>query len=495
MSFVLDQQDDQESNPQGKDQSQTDISLGGGGSGVATPGSGNVGGSAQGAQAKASKPSASGSWTNLQSYLDANADQGAQVGSQIAGTINQQGKSAQDSVDSAAKEFQSNVDANTVQADSDRVNQTLQQATGLKAGETMSDDDIAAFQKQANASYAGPTDFTASSGYGGAQHAISQAQDSIGETGSEAGRQVLLKNQYQNASTHGYNQGEQNLDQLLLENSQGGRAALEPLKDQWSGLSSILGNATTTENAAAQQAAATDQATAKAAQDALSGTNTKFQGGLNDALAAASQKNSAQYNQALSDLRAGKITHAEAQLLGITAGNPIYNVDATQYLKAGSAPTLYNYATADQYAQAAALAKLAGQGQSTFLPGDYAGQAGTAGPAYGFDASRFTNDINAAKSTYEQQSAALSSQLPELQRQLAIVNNVIATNPTAGSQTGTVGEFGSDTPSQTSYQIQQQQLQAQINQIQGQLATLNQTYTPSRALSWADIENAIGGGG
>lgn len=412
MSFALDDQPDSEidENQQGANgvaqaetsgSNQTDVSLGGGGSGVMSAGGGNVGGSNQSAQSQAAKPSSSGSWTNLQSYLDANSDQGGKMGSQIASSVSNQAQKSQDDVNQATSDFSGQVNANTVNSDSNAVNQAITDATSAKAGSQLNSDDVSNFGKQANASYNGPTDFTKDQYYGQSQQDIDQAQKSLSQTGSESGRKVLLQNQYNGASENGYNQGEQNLDQLLLENSGGGKAALEPLQSQWSGLGSLLSNATQAQNAAAQQAVTTDQATAKAAQDALAAASGKFQGDLNSGYSAAKTGASTAYSQALSDLKSGTLTADEAKVLGLSNGETLFNVDPTHYLTPGQSPTLYNYATADQYAQAAALAKLAGQNDSTFLPGEYASQAGTAPAAYGFNADQFKSDIGAAKAAFQ----------------------------------------------------------------------------------------------
>lgn len=495
MSFAADQEDDQpvsqidanqggvaQAAQAGSSEPDSTVSLGGGGA-VSSPGGGNVGGGAQAQAAQqASKPSTSGSWTNLQDYMAANADQGAAVGSQIASNVSGQAQSAEDSVNQAASGFQSQVDQNTVQSNADQVKRALGDATSLKAGQALNQDDLTGFQSQYNANYAGPSDFTKFDGYGQAQEASSKAQQALQETGSEAGRDVLLQDQYKNASQNGYTRGEQNLDQLLLETS--GRDALQPLQGQWSGLGSALSDATTRENAAAAGAASTDQATAAAARAALEGANTDFEGALNSQLQTANTNNAAAYQQALQDAKAGKLTPEEMQAFGLKAGDILMNTDLSNYLSQGSPETLYNAATADQYAEAQALAKLAGLSDSTFLPQEQAAQAGTAGSAYGFDSSRFNTDVGAANAHY---SEAVNS---------ANTSTAVQAAPMSGDWLASTGartpwENISDLKNELSYwQSQpagysQEEINARVAPLNSAIAAYQQildTYTPQRTL-------------
>lgn len=476
MSFALDQDDDQTDSQ--ADQTKSDdssVSLGGGGSGVATAGGNPV--ATQPGQA--GKPSSSGSWTNLQSYLDANSDQGAQVGSQIAGTVNQQAQTAQSDVNSAASDFQNNVNSSTINADPDAVNKAISDATSAKAGSTLDPNDVSGYQAQANATYNGPTDFTQEQGYGQAQQDLNTAQQSVAETGSEAGRDVLLGNQYKNSSANGYNQGEQNLDQLLLESSQGGKAALQPLANQWSGLSTALGNATTTENAAAQSAAATDAATQQAAQAALTGATTGFQTNLTNAATAAAASAPHDWSQLMTDLSDGNLTPSELAAVnaqGLNTGANTYDLfkDPTQYFTENSAPTMYQTATADQYAQAAALAQLAGQTDSTFLPSEQASQAGTANP-FTFQGNKFDQAQQTAARAYATALAPLTTAAQSIQGQIAQLQAFI-------------GSLGSSTSSDNAMLTQDSN--QRIAALQAQLVT-NQKAQQNLGLSMG-VNNTLG---
>ncbi len=459
MSFATDDTEDQaqggtglSSGPQQSQgqQNQNDVSLGGGGSATAGPTGGNVGGAGASQQPTAqqaqqeSQPSASGSWTNLQSYLNANSDQASQEGQQIAGTVSGQATTAQNDVNQTSSDFQNQVNASTVKQDqsgvakdiSDAENATanpVNQAGGgsgtgsapLTEAQQLAQDQ-ANFQAQSGATYNGPTDFTQDAGYGQAQGALNTAGNSLSELGSESGRDVLLNNQYANASQNGYNQGETNLDQLLLAGGQGNAAGFQNVQNQFSGLSNALNAATTQGNTEAAQGAATDAATAAAAQGALSTANTNFQSGLQTDLTNAQNTYASANSGIQADLASGKLSAQDLASLGVTAGTNTYGLTGAQLaadVTAGNNPTLYNTATADQYAQSAALAGLGGTGAANFLPGSDASQAGTSGSPYSFNKSAFDSAAALQKSSLEQQ--ILSSVTPNDLR-----TNVYGADPT-----------------------------------------------------------------
>lgn len=324
----------------------------GGGSGVVSGATGNAGGSAP--TAATPKPSSSGSWTNIDSYLNANADQGAKVGTDIAGTINNQGAQAQNDIQNLGVNFKSAVDQNTVNQDPNAVSGAINAATSATANQGLTQDQIAAFNAQANASYSGPTDATSFNGYNQTQQDLNTAQQSAGETQSESGRDVLLNNQYQNASVNGYNQGENNLDQLLLQDSAGGQAALKPLAGQWGGLTSALNNTVTSGNSAAQAAQATDAATAAAARGAVGNQENTFQTNIGNELASENADRTA----LISRINSGKLTDADLAALGV--GNSNWGVGLSNFAT-GTAPlTNANVTTQDQLAQYNALQQLTG---------------------------------------------------------------------------------------------------------------------------------------
>lgn len=415
---VLKPSDSQSSQQQSQSQ-QTPPSTSGGGAGVAAGGGGSGAGATGSPAPAAPKPSSSGSWTNLDSYLGANSDQATQLGQQIASNVNSAGTQAQTDINNLGTSFTNSVNQNVVNQNPDAVNKAITDASSLTAGQNLSSDDQQAYNQQANASYSGPTDVTAYNGYNQASQDVLGATQKAQETTSEAGRGTLLNDQFGNSSQYGYNQGENNLDQLLLQNSEGAQTALQPLAQQWSGLNGALNNTVATGAGQVQQAQTTDATTSTAAQNALNTENQSFENELTSGLSNLQATDTASYNKLMSDLQAGTVSNDEWASLGITPGsNYIYSGGAIPagtnqpsmqsqmptYLSQGNVnqDTIANYATADQYAQAQALAELAGQGTSSILSPSTIAQAGTAetAPAYNFNNAMYNSDNSTAQTEY-----------------------------------------------------------------------------------------------
>jgi hypothetical protein len=444
MAFVADdttQEDAAKAQQDRLSQTQT----GGGGSGGlfgATPQGGN---SAAGQNPAPTSNSSNTGFTNLQKYLDANGEQSAKMGSDVGGAVDTQATGAKQQASDLNNNFNSGVQANTVNADPDAVGRAITDATTMPAPSPASGNgatapasswgaDMEAFGKQAGAKYNGPTDFTTQGGYGGAASAASNADTAVKQLGSDAGRGVLLNNQYANASKNGYTTGENTLDASLLAASPSAQSALQGVRDKWNGSSLVnaLNGYSTAGNAAAHSADLTDQATAAAAAKALgtwdgtpangtaaaipaSGALGTFNQALQDKYTAA-QKSYTDANAGIkADIAAGKLTPADLTAMGATAGTQTYGLSPLDYVHAGTSPTLANTATPEQYAQAQALGQLAGYLPSIAgAPGgagaaglnplnpSYASQAGTAGPAYTFDNKQFGSDVAGRQSTYNQ---------------------------------------------------------------------------------------------
>lgn len=367
-------------------------------------------------QATPAQQNANSGWTNLNQYLNANQDQATQMGQQIASTVNQSGNQAQSDINNLGTNFQNSVNQNTVQSNPNAVNQAVTDAENLGAGGTLSSADQSAYNSQANASYSGPNDVTSYSGYNQALGDVNNAEQEAQETGTEAGRGSLLNQQYQNSSQYGYNQGENNLDQLLLQNSTGAQAALQPLQSQWSGLNSALNNTVTTGDQEAASANATDQATAAAAQNILGNATSNFENNLNTGLTNLQTTDQGEYNQLMSDIQSGNLSSSDYQALGMNPQldhNYLPTNSLGTYVTQGAQPTLATYATPAQYAQAAALAELAGQQTSPFLTPSTISQAGTAEttPALSVNSKQLQGDEGTAQAEYNQ---AIADQLANI---------------------------------------------------------------------------------
>jgi hypothetical protein len=418
MAFVNDSDTQDPTSQEAQDERlrQSNLVTGGG---AAIFGNAPAGGGAPASGNPAPKANTGGNWTNLESYLNANKDQAADMGGKIAGSVDQRAQEAQNQVGNLSDSFNQQVQANTVAANPDAVSKAISSATGIKAGQNLSDDDLNTFKQQAGASYGGPSDFTQQAGYGQAAQAVSGAESKLAQTQSEAGRQQLLKDQFSNASPHGYTRGENTLDQALVEGSPEAQKALGGVEQRWAGIHRLLGNAADTGSSAVEQARATDLATAKAARDALGSYASSDGSGGQGALGQFSgdlykRANDAQSNyntkmQTLQSSGVSGLSQDDLKALGLMPGTHNFGVQLTpNYFQAGMTPTLANTASADDYARQAALAKLAevipgggasvGQQVLNQANVDQAGQAaGVGNNPLATVSPTYLSDVNAAR--------------------------------------------------------------------------------------------------
>ena len=351
--------------------------LSGGGSGILTGGTG--------APADSQKPSSSGSFTNLQSYLDANTDQAAKEGSDISSKLSGEAKGATDQLSADQSNFSNQVSQGGVTPDQNIVDQAVSNPTAVANDPNQ----YSQFQNQYNAQYTGPKDLSSQSDFQDTTSKFNKASQDLTSTQTESGRQGLLNQVYGRPD---YNQGEQNLDQLLLENNKSSQDALSGTYNQWRGISDQLGTAQTGAQSLATQRAADTQTAQQYAQTQLGQANTTFQGNLTSGLASAQKAQGDSYQKIKQDIGSNSLTPDEYTKLGLSTGQAVYNVDPTKYVSQANPLTLYNYANPQQYAQAAALAKLSGQ-TNNFLPEQDASQAGTNTNPYNFDSAGFQKGV------------------------------------------------------------------------------------------------------
>jgi hypothetical protein len=216
-------------------------------------------------EASANTPKASGSFTNLQTYLDANNEQAAEMGQKIVNDVENSASSAKNSVDNL------NNSVSTVNSlDNDYLNTNFY-------------DDPAQANKQnyldLKKGYTGPTDISKVAGYNDTIDAWNKASDSLKNSSTEAGRQQLLKNTYNNP---GYSAGQNLLDQTLVQNNAASKNAFENVQSKWSGLNSLLDTTTTNVGNRIKNNVQTDSKNKSLIQEAEQSAQDKFQAGIND---------------------------------------------------------------------------------------------------------------------------------------------------------------------------------------------------------------------
>ena len=167
------------------------------------------------------KGTSSGSFTNLQSYLDANRPQ--QFGSQVAGKVGEKVDQSVASQQEADTGFRGNVDAATVRGNRDYLEAIRNDPTQLVSDEEKKQE----VTKIRDARYEGPNAFADSADlYNKTNQATQGAYQDSEASKTEEGRQALLDNYYgSGAGRYDYTKGQKSLDNMLVQNDPTSREA------------------------------------------------------------------------------------------------------------------------------------------------------------------------------------------------------------------------------------------------------------------------------
>lgn len=394
-------------------------------------------------------------FTNIQRVLGAN--QGNKLGVTVGSGITGQATQASQALGQAQQQFGTASQAGRVQYGQNE-QQKLQQI--LANPENASQEDIDFATKYRTGQYGGPTGLANTTSL---QQQAAQAQ-ALGQlAGSEGGRAGLLQRFVGGA---GYGGGQQKLDQLLLGRT--GGSALAQARQQTLGLT---GKEQTAEQAAGQQAQQYGSEAAGTRNEVtgkIGEAETGLEQGLAGRLSSTQAQRTADYNTMLQAIQSGKLTPEQAQQFGmgvttasgpfgglITSGTNRYGVDLSKFITQGQQATTANVATAQDYARAAALAKLGGT-TNTFLPEANATQAGTLGSAYTINAPAAQQAIAANQQAYQNQISPLNARIQAAQQLQA------AQQANTNKNTKITGAAEVDIP--------------QIAALQAQLASISKQY-------------------
>lgn len=350
------------------------------------------------------KPTSSGRFQNLNSYLKANQGFNQQNGG-LAGQINQnltsKSNDLQQNFAQAKQDYQTSLNNARQRYDSQFVDNSLQDPTKL------SQDDQNKFTQMRDATYNGPTQLDPN-----LQTQVQDFSNLASGTGTEQGRFNLLQQLYNKPS---YTTGQQTLDNLFLQANPTQLANLQNSQITSNQLSSNLGQAQADAGGQAanaiEEANQTQQATRNALMNAVNGFDTQMGQNVQSALTGRDQA----YQNELGGLQNGLSSQDALKFglinnLGDKTSQPIYNLDPTKYLQESTfAPTNQSVASADDYAKINALNSLSG-GKLTDpnvskifdMYGDpsQAGSFAKQDP-YSFNNAQFSNDLNNAKGQYQ----------------------------------------------------------------------------------------------
>lgn len=322
---------------------------------------------------------------SIQDYLGANQSQGNQLGQQFQTGLSNAATSDTGAIDTAADNVTKQAQDATVNYDPNLVSKAAADPTSV-ANDPNS---LNSFLNQWNASYTGPANFEGTDDYTTANAAATDAQQKGTETADTGGRQQLLADNFGD-----YGQGNKNLDQGLLQNSDNFGQVLQT-GQQLSSIPDYLASKAADVDIAATNAADTTAATQQQTQAALANSASDLQTGINNEVTAAQtavQSNIAPLEADLSSGDASKLS-GDLDKLNVPAAQKASIIDYLTSLNKdfGTNPNLSNdytfnpatqitaanTATAADYAKAAAIQKLTGQDTSGILNQANAAQAGT----------------------------------------------------------------------------------------------------------------------
>lgn len=324
--------------------------------------------------APASSPSKSGSFTNLNQYLEANKDQAQGLGGKLEENVQKSANVGLQDLSKSQQEF--NTAQQAVSADPNKYNtanvlNTVQNAVYNPSGVQQSDIDAFNTVRSQNAAFqagtdTAPKDLTENATYQTAGNELGQAEQNAQLTGTESGRQTLLQQAFQRPN---YSQGQVALDQLLTQNTPENRQRLEDLRTNLLGQYGLANQQTqAVQNAAAgrQQAITDTQQAANNISNVLTGTapagDNSGQYGI---LTQYAQQLQSKPDQLMAEQAQAK-QQALDYLTNYYKSQPTYGIDpaslAAQLVGSASpgAATVQNSLSSDEIARLNVLNKLAG---------------------------------------------------------------------------------------------------------------------------------------
>lgn len=188
---------------------------GGGGGASSSPSYSRSGGGSSGG-------SAGGGFTNLSNYLYGGAQQGAELGANLAGQVEAAGTEATKNIDTFAGNAATQIKESTPTATKEAIDTYASS--------------INPTPPPAAVAYSGPSEASAFGGYGDAQKSVQNVQEKVGPKGlgSWEGTQSMLRGDKGPA----YTQGMSLYDTMFAKKS--GKASIEGAQQKWSGIGDYL---------------------------------------------------------------------------------------------------------------------------------------------------------------------------------------------------------------------------------------------------------------
>lgn len=335
------------------------------------------------------KQQTSGSWANLQNYLDANQDQAAGMGEKVASGISQDINTASQSFKGAQDEF-NKAPTTDLSKSKESVDQILSKPT------LANDQDVSQFQGIKNGSYKGPKSIQDTSGWATASSDAQKAQNTVDLSGSEAGRQTLLTKQYARPD---YSQGAKTLDQMLIQRNSDAQKKIQDSTHGWEAINQAISAAPQSTAMIGAQRMHDAQAASDYAKTRGDDATNALTQAIGNRVANKSSERDQVWKALTSDMTDTAWDPKTMEALGVQSGQKLYNVDPNRYLAEAQSPTKETVATPEEVAQYLALSKIMGV-DPTYITPDAAKNAGTYGAPFSFDKAGFMGAVDQAQKNY-----------------------------------------------------------------------------------------------
>lgn len=403
---------------------------------TSTEGQGSSSPMSQGPQPQSNQPTgtSSGSFQNLNKYINANkgfnASSGGLAGT-VSGNINNQAQTQQNNIQGAQNAFnqQANNNVNSFN-NMGAVNQAANDPYGFLQNNPNGFQQVQAAE---NAQYTGPKGFEDLSGGQNLNNLNTQnanLNSLAKQTQTQSGQYGLLKQMFGSPS---YTAGQQSLDQSIMNSAPGAQQQFSKARQTAAQAQQGLGVA---EQQAQQQAQQNNQLAQQVSSNAkstlnnaVSGVNSGIQNNLNKAIQ--SQKDLV--TRAQNEIASGQISPEVYAALGgdksgLATGQYLYGANPADFITKGIDPTAQQVATSTDYNKIQALNQLLGknanENSSSFLQGfNDPSLAGTAGTGVNFNQAQLQNQIQAGKASYDRNVSGLQN---EYNNNLNTVNSQIA---------------------------------------------------------------------
>jgi len=319
-----------------------------------TTGGGGGASPTTGGSATPAPQSASQGFANINQYLGANQGQGQQAAGTVASNLNNQYTGLQGDINNAANQASEAITGATTAYNPDVISAAFNNPSQFIADPN----NLAAWQKQYNAAYTGPTAFENTAGYGTAANAANKAAQTY-QLGQSGGGYTQLLNQIEKNPTA----GKTALDKALIQADPNAQQTIQSSLNPFKGIQDYMAGKSADINKQASEAAKTTGEAASKSKEALTSAEQNLSNDVTQRYQTGLANQNA-YNQKVGDLQKAytpyeSLLNSYETSTGQNYGDPFAMYKQVQPAQMEVTPE--SQATKSQFANEAALEKLGGQ--------------------------------------------------------------------------------------------------------------------------------------